>query len=397
MKRCWLHIGMHKTGTTSVQQTLAGQDNPTDWKYLSLGGHRNMGARMYAMFSSRPEAYYWFKKKGDSPEEIFAYGERLRQQLIQIVRDTNRDHLIISGEAICLLDRPGVLRMHEFLTPLFDEIRVIGYVRAPIAFKSSIFQQRLKHGDAPFDFEQRPIGYRRRFSKFDDIFGRQNVILRKFEPEKFTHRCVVTDFCEQIGRPPPNLSSVVRMNESLCREACSILYAYRKFGPPNRFGGDALIEEKRILAPLLAMEGTRFVLSKTLVAKSLAREQPDLRWIGQRLGEPFAENLENSETEISNEEDLLLIDGEACSQFAAKFAEIHGVGIPRERIPSGFPADPREIAAMVQYAREICNTLIRRERVLKPLVPTPPKALQKRRPLRAVWRFFQKRLLKRYP
>ena len=83
-------------------------------------------------------------------------------------------------------------------------MRVIGYVRPPVAFKTSLFQQRVKHGLGAFNIDGIRPKYRKRFRKFDTVFGTGNVTLRKFDPATFPDRCVVRDFCQQLGIPAPS-------------------------------------------------------------------------------------------------------------------------------------------------------------------------------------------------
>ena len=78
MKRCWIHIGMHKTGTTSVQVNLAKVKKPKGWRFLTVGGSANMGQALYAMFSPEPHKFHWFVKRGKTPEEVAEEGASSR-------------------------------------------------------------------------------------------------------------------------------------------------------------------------------------------------------------------------------------------------------------------------------------------------------------------------------
>ena len=384
MKRCWLHIGMHKTGTTSLQSALAHHEIQAGWKYIMLQGRQNMGAGMFAMFSSHPERYEWFVKRGHTRKWIWEERHRLRDELERTIRDSPEENFIISGESIGLIDPAGVAEMENFLRPLFDQIRVIGYVRPPIAFKTSYFQQRIKHGPCDIALTKVRLEYRKRFEKFDTVFGKENVNLREFATAEFTKNCVVTDFCEQIGMPPPPASAITRVNESLCREACAILYAYRKFGPGYGNGGDAFKENKLIVAPLLMMEGTRFEMAPSLAIASLAAESDDLAWMENRLGKPILETPGSDDSQIRSEADLLELDASACERFARAFERLYSCRIPPADIPSGSPVKPQEVAEFVEFCRNLCREQIRIARQAKPRPPPPPRIV-------ACWRFLKKR------
>lgn len=391
MKRCWLHVGMHKTGTTSVQACMIKLRKVAGWKYLAMGGNPNMGALLFTMFASRPERSHWYQKRGDSRARIAAKRADLRRKLREGILKHPKENLILSGESLSLIDPAGVADLKAFLDPLFDEIRVIGYVRAPLAFKVSFFQQRLKHSDCGFDFTGIRPDYRKRFAKFDEIFGRENVILRKFEPDSFTDQCVVYDFCEQIGMPVPDVS-VERVNESLSREACGILYAYRKYGPGYGRGVDAIKENKRIVESLVAMNGTPFRVAPSVLLPGLLEERPDIQWMEERLGESLDETCERHETDVEDEESLLKVDAGSCRDFADRFGDAHGLRIPSDKVPDGDPADPREIAAMVGHCRLCCRRWLRDARKSKKYAPGQLKGEKKRRRFHSFRRFFEKRL-----
>lgn len=357
MKRCWLHIGMPKTGSTSIQVYLDKRTKSDDWEYVSMGGAASTNREMHAMFGTRPEKWYWFAKRGESREKINARGERMRAELSKAIRDSDKRDIILSSESLSMIEKPGIVELHGFLKQHFDEIRVLAYVRPPIGFMTSFFQQRVKAGHGVFDFKPTLPCYRKRFRKFDTVFGRKNVILRKFDPSSFPGGCIVADFCGLVGIDPPAPGEVKRVNESLSREACGILYAYHKFGPGYGVGRNVIKENNRIIAPLLAMGGRKFKVSRAVAADWVDRE--DLVWMERRLGMKLAEHAAEDGSEVKSEEDLLHISRASCLEFAANFQQMYGVAITADVIPGGDPADPRAVADMIVRARRIIRKLNR--------------------------------------
>lgn len=347
MKRIWIHIGMPKTGTTSVQSYLAKNRTQPGWQYIALGSSPDMNREMHAMFGTKPHRWYWFAKRGDSPEQIAELGAKLRKQFAEAIRNCREENILVSSEALSLIEKPGIVALRDFLSGLCDEIRIIAYVRPPVGFMVSFFQQRLKNGGTNFDLGQVPPTYRNRFEKFDAVFGRENVILKKFEPSRFPNHCFVAEFCQQLGMPVP--SEIVRVNESLSREACGILYAYRKFGSDFGVGRNVISENNYIVGPLLAMEGTKFKVARSLVNPSIDHE--DVAWMEARLGESLHESQVEDGTEIASEEDLLGISRKSCEIYAEKFRKIHQVAVAKDRMPKGDSPDPRDVAGFVDYLR----------------------------------------------
>lgn len=393
MKRCWVHIGMHKTGTTSVQRSFEKQGNLDDWTYLTVGGSRNMGGALYAMFATHPHRYHWFLRRGDTPEQVAAEGVRLRTELAETIRACGNSNIIISGESLSLIDNDGIGRLRDFLHALCDEIRIIGYVRAPLGFKISFFQQRVKHSDCPFDFNDFSLNYRSRFRKFDTAFGRENVLLKKFDPPGFRNGCVVTDFCESIGLDMPEGFAAGRVNESLTREACGLLFAYQKYRPEQDVGWNVIKENNQIIAPLIEMRGTRFHVAQRLLELS-PDEKEDLRWMEKRLGVSLREEFADDGTEVMDETDLLYIRKSACEEFALRFGEYHGIGIPVGKIPQQDPVDPRQVAQFIDFCRGLWREkdLRKKEaRAEKAKKTAAAKRLRKRPPpLKRIWKYLKK-------
>lgn len=358
MKRCWIHIGMHKTGSSSVQQNLARVAEPVDWCLLSIGGRPNMGPALHAMLSREPHKCHWFAKSGDSSEVVARKGKRWRKELQKAVAELTVENCIISAEALSTFNKESITALRDFIAPLFDEVRVIGYVRPPVAFKISRFQENVKHGNGKFNIADIKLNYRSKFRKFDEVFGASNVILRKFDPATFPNRCAVADFCQQTGIKLPGDTPIRRINESLSREACGILYAYRKFGPGYGIGKDVIKENVRVVRPLLSVSGAKFKVPMALFGKALAEEEADIRWMEKRLGVSLAEADLSDGSEVVSEDDLLTIKRSSCEEFVARFMEIHEVEFPRNLIPTSDPVDPAQAAELVEEGRKILRKII---------------------------------------
>lgn len=358
MKVCWIHIGMHKTGSTSIQESLAKAGRGEGWSYVKLDSLPNLNRALFAMFDSNPNRHPVFVKQGLSPEAIAERRERLRGKLRRLIQKFKGGNLILSTEMASLMDQAGVQEMRDFLAPWFDEIRIIGYVRPPQAFKNSLFQEQVKHGKGTLNNMTLPR-YRMRFEKYDKVFGRENVMLREFKPSAFPNKCIVSDFCEVVGIAAP--AEVTRVNESLSREACGLLYAYRKFGPGYGTGEEVVRENNQLIAPLLQMEGTKFRFSNAIIGKTPA-ELEDQAWMEERLGASLEEREDENGSEVGSEEDLLRIRRECCVEYVEKFQKMYGLKVPASVMPSGDEVDPEKAAALLDHCRGLIRGMKRNRR-----------------------------------
>lgn len=347
VKKCVIHIGMHKTGTTSLQRSLSKIDIP-GWQFLSLSGHISLTVPFFAMFDAQPERWHWFKKRGIGRADAARKGARWRAEFLQLISGDGLENLLISGEGIPYIAEDGIRRLKNFLAPHFDEIKIVAYVRSPVAFLNSMLQQDIKAGSKNLNL--REILYRERFEKFDKVFGKENVQLWKFDPARFLKNCTVTDFCAKIGIPLPE-NSVVRVNESLSREACGLLLAYRKFGPGYGVGKNVMRENDTIVEALYQVSGEKFKLARELVEPMLDQIKDDISWVEQRLGESLLETDKPGKSDIHGENELLQVSAKTCQDFASAFQKVTDIDV-RECFPTEGTVDPRAVASMVERCRD---------------------------------------------
>lgn len=351
---------MHKTSSTSVQQNLKKMKKSTGSRLLTVGGRPNMGPALHAMFIEEKERCFWFTNKGQTPEEIAKSGEQWRKKLQKSIQSFKGEVCILSGEALSesMFTEKSIAALRDFLLPLFDEVRVIGYVRPPYQYKNSRFQESVKANLSSFNPGKVGLNYRARFEKWDNVFGVQNVHLVKFNPATFPNRCAVADFCRQIGIALPPSLNIRRFNESLSQSACGILYAYRKFGPGYGTGNVARLENAYLIRALRLVGGKKFELSRAILERSVKSEREGIEWIERRIGTSLDEPNNDNGMEINSEEDLLRVSQASCEEFVKCFEELYRVRLGSPFVATSDPVDPRQVAELVESCREICRDLV---------------------------------------
>lgn len=344
MKRtCFVHIGMHKTGSSSIQASLTGMDDLGSHCYADICGVVNHGGAMINIFSRQPEKVHVNVKRGLTSAQMQERRDKFQAGLAHAVASHPEKDLVISGEGICYLAEEELLDFRNFLAESFTDIRVLGYVRSPKSFMESAFQQRVKGGTARLEPGLFYPRYRDLFEKFDRVFGRDKVLLRKFDPATFPQGCVVQDFCRLIGIPILG-SQVVRVNESLSREAISVLFAYRKFGPGYGIGPGVIGENNRLVKALAGLAGGKLRFSEALVADTRRKHAQDLQWMEERLGASIDDYASTDAEGVDSEADLLRI----ASENAGPLTEL----IEPARRPAGPTGnDPEAVARLVHALR----------------------------------------------
>lgn len=279
---CYIHIGMAKTGTTSIQSALQRSRKSSKFRYSKLGAssHSRM---IIAIFSKTPERLPYFRKIGWSTEKIHQYATEMRTRLEQELSTISHEKFIISGEAIISLKEDELKGLRQFMSRYFSKIHIIAYLRPPKSYMESLFQQRLKSGSYQIKFESAYPSYIEKIQKFDNVFGQENVILRKFEPADFPKRDVVLDFCQLIGIKLRHYQPI-KTNESLSLEAIALFLAYRKFGGKFGKGEDAISRNREIVNALFKVTGRKLSFSREMVSAIIEKKRQDIEWIEHRAG-----------------------------------------------------------------------------------------------------------------
>lgn len=223
-----LHIGRHKTGTSSIQETLA-----RSHKYLRqcrvLYTNRlpmcHSGFFVNA-FADHPENNPVHNRIGRSRKQIEEEVTQNLQELRQEIRETSADTVIFSGEDACSsLSAAGVLRMKNTFDALYkpQRYRILMYTRDPISFARSAIQQNVKANGTTLADAKRFFGlggalrYAEVYRKYSDVFGTEALEFRSFESGVAEPEGLVSGFFRHLCIPTEGIS-MRRVNESICSE-----------------------------------------------------------------------------------------------------------------------------------------------------------------------------------
>ena len=288
---CLIHYGMPKTGSSAIQTwLLTGLDDPR-FHYLNLGVYGS-GSLMVAALMREPSAHHRNRnrKRGVSADMVQHESAGIRARLLDQLKGLQGRTAIFSSELLAGIDATDLHGILALLESTCGDLRACGFVRSPASFMESVFQQRLKSGNATFNPRALYPGYRARLEKFDLALGRERVTHWPYDPAGFPRGCVVRDFCQRTGLPIAE-ANVPRVNDSLSLPAIRLLFAYRRFGPGYGAGEDAFRENRALKNRLLGLGGPKLRFHADIVAPVLARNRDDIRWMEQRLGVPLQESL----------------------------------------------------------------------------------------------------------
>ena len=302
---CIVHIGMHKTGSSSIQQSLHHNLKNENFCYVNLISPNHSG-KIFSLFAEGRIGYSQ-KKRNSTQKEIDTINSKTKYLLIKNINTNNKSTKIISGEDIVRFTKYELEAFREFLYIYFDKVTIVSYIRTPMSYMESAFQQQIKGGMKIFNMERCYPNYRKRFEKFDLVFGYENVKLWKYDSKKFPDGNVVMDFSNRLNLNMKK-EETMRVNEALSKEALSLLYIYRKYGPGYGIGHSVIRENKSLIDAIKNLGTTKIKFSPSLFESILERNREDILWMEERLGESLSESRQIGSNDIERENDLLTVD-----------------------------------------------------------------------------------------
>lgn len=314
-----IHIGMHKTGSSSIQHTFAQLPSP-EIEYIDWGISGNHSALYVLLFEDLENLsdYHGFKARGpEYARTLPALRKDWYARVSQQVARAGDKTVIFSAEDISSPAFESALpRLHDFFSGWSESVSAIGYARSPGGFMASAFQQILKDsGIVDLNSRWALPDYRARFDRIDRIFGPNKVSLKDFSMDCLKGGDVVQDFAHEIGLSPLAEDQIIRTNESLSLEAVALLYVQRKLGRGFVAGFDgAHAANTTFIAKLATIGRRKFAFSAQMLAPILERERDDIAWMEERLGHPFSEFGAANPDAIDSLDDLTDI---ALEQFDA--------------------------------------------------------------------------------
>lgn len=204
MKKLFLHIGTHKTGSTAIQHTLfrnraalRRQDfyYPCEGRYY-FGREKSQSFLAHALLGRRPN--YLDQRALIDRDSCVAEFKR-------DVSASNCRNIVVSSEHFSYAKKAEDWRnVHDTMASLADNITVIVYLRRQDTMLESTWSQLVKTGllVASFDDFRKEYVSPNHFTflqALSDVFGRSSIVVRPYELAQLHERDVVADFFSQIG------------------------------------------------------------------------------------------------------------------------------------------------------------------------------------------------------
>lgn len=263
-KTLYLHIGLGKTGTSSLQAFFARNVSQLSRHgiWYPATGRNELNAHHYLSTAARPGGGTGF----DTDVDWGTYLEQLRQEL----STRSEENILISSEVFS-----GIMiwRLLAALKGLFAEIRVIAYLRRQDILIASNYNQwvktenlRLKFDEMrllPFDFEKMLEPWQLLLNDHDG-----EIIARPYEPSGLLNGSIIDDFMDAVfnieiderfllageARSNTRLSLDALEFKRLANELCPIEITSRFIEPLVEYSRNALALEPESETALLSSQ-----------------------------------------------------------------------------------------------------------------------------------------------
>jgi hypothetical protein len=209
MKTCFVHIGTEKTGTTTIQNFLSKNRSRLLKQGIyyprSPGNQNHTALAVYAMRDARMSGIR--RSSGVSnAEEVPEFRDRLTTRLDRELRDSDAETILFSNEHLSSrLSMPvEIERVRDLCARYASRTVVVVYVRNQVDYLVSSFGTTIKGGSTrkfPYPLNKRRIrtmDYWTLLEAWRNAFGRENMIVRRFEPQDFVDGDLLADFAAQI-------------------------------------------------------------------------------------------------------------------------------------------------------------------------------------------------------
>jgi len=291
-KELLLHLGFHKTGSTSIQETCAKNiemlkemdiSYPLFKHFENENKSSNHSIFIYSLFTDKPDTYTPNKmRKLDTKMANKHYLSQFNKIL-----KSNTSKLILSGESLSTLKQHELKKLKTHIESAGWNIRTIIYLRSPLSSAPSVYGQRIKAGKDAGLLENEKL-----------VITRIKTILKIFPQAIFYPFKKV---CSDHGGPAQHFLSILKItdtsrfefihaNESLSNQAIRLIPHINKSYPTLK--GDKVNDLRKVrdTFPIHQIKGEKFSFNEEEYYSIKDELKVSNDWLNTNLGPDFCDS-----------------------------------------------------------------------------------------------------------
>lgn len=286
-----LHIGSGKTGTTTIQDSLAKNKDRNDSIifYPNLVESGSNQVFRFAFCELKNATKNIRLRFANDEEGYLQYQQEIKKSLVTQCESVNK--IIISSEFLFHCNQEEIENISLFLNQAgFSELHIIVYLRNPSSYYLSVAQQALKNGPKlpnPLDFNYDLTGAVKRWSNIQP----KSFVVREFDRKKLKNNNIICDFAEvlkQVGFDGVDFENISSSNETMSVEAILAVQDAQMTLDRQNFDSHQLSKFWRKIRIFCNSQeskiGTKPKLKKKIEMQILARFASDLDYIKANHG-----------------------------------------------------------------------------------------------------------------
>lgn len=326
-KTIYLHVGLGKTGSTSIQQQILANAELLESRYdlhfprkfphlQPFEGNHSILLR--AMFSGNPDVRKKLAARGlETEESIEKYNKQTVSQLLKSFDSSRATKLFLSAEGVGHFRKDDMLGLANWLRGFADEVKILACVRHPLQALSSEIQQRLTIGAVLEDLYEAPPYYRLNFlfERLELAFGRENIIAYDFAEAATSEQGLAAVLLRKMGvevgadfsNPPP-------ANSSMSHEAALLISALNRQRPVLHGSRRNPLRKANDVQQMMKIPGRKFLAPPHVYDKVVNKIQSDIDWLKSEY------QIDLGVAEVDSERDYYSFSEESIDNLALEIA-----------------------------------------------------------------------------
>ncbi len=331
-KKIILHPGLHKTGTSSIQNNCHKyrewlHDHGIVYPAFEYRGKlfTNHSDPLIAVFGTKPGKYGMPQRlmiEGDCSDAQAVFSQQLQHVLEEAAGET----LLLSGEMICEFSGKDMAALRRYLEKYTENLQVIAMIRSPQSSVESIMQQRCRSGNL-VEPDSLVGVVTERYKTLQHGFSDVLQILNYHDARGHSLGLVGCFLCH-LGLPQSEVSQLefVSINARVSMECFKLMQAINQAYPPGKSADHGVRRHFGDMSSLYTLPGKPFQiegiadsrLSDSLLAEGAALER-ELQLRFPALTGRTLPTLWESETMMALQSSINLLENPKLREVAKGF------------------------------------------------------------------------------
>ena len=231
--RATVHIGMPKTGTTTLQRTFTANTRLLEESgilYPSMLSSSSMNHRILAYYTREPSHYPRHMRRLKNEAVSRDLINEIKFSVDSSLKSRDYAHLVFSAESLFYpIQQVKRIPFREFMSSLDSSPTFVAYLRSPASFYLAVCQQKLRASTRLKSLT--PPRYYGVLNSYRETFPDSRIRVSLFERKALVNNDIVDDFCSKYlsssSIDPATLKSISDSNISLSPEAMAASRLYR--------------------------------------------------------------------------------------------------------------------------------------------------------------------------